>query len=197
MRGSWARSGSCCSRPRSEHRETGRPAGAGPRGSGGSGRARHLPQPREWLLRASDQGAGSSRSQVRQESMAFWLFQSRASTAASTISPSMSQRAGTPGLSSGARTSSPREASTCPPALSLRPVSVPETGYAVANCDSTRPRRAQQDKPAVRRDRPALEIGGHLLAIDGWKIERERSIFGHSGRGALVASAEMRWTTNF
>ena len=58
-------------------------------------------------------------------------------------------------------------------------------------------RRAQQDKPAVRRDRPAGEIGGHLLALYGWKIEREGSIFGHGGRGALVASAEMRWTTNF
>jgi len=31
----------------------------------------------------------------------------------------------------------------------------------------------------------------------GWKIEREKAIFGHGGRGALVASAEVRWTTNF
>ena len=58
-------------------------------------------------------------------------------------------------------------------------------------------RRAQQHQTAVRRDRPAGEIGGHLLALYGWKIEREKSIFGHGGRGALVASAEMRWTTNF
>ena len=58
-------------------------------------------------------------------------------------------------------------------------------------------RRAQQDQPAVRRDRPALEIGGHLLALYGWKIEREKAIFGHGGRGAFVASLERRWTTNF
>ena len=40
-----------------------RPAGGdpGPRGPGRAGRARHLPQPRERLLRAPDQGAGTSR----------------------------------------------------------------------------------------------------------------------------------------
>ena len=58
-------------------------------------------------------------------------------------------------------------------------------------------RRAQQHQPAVGRDRPAREIGGHLLALYGWKIEREKGIFGHGGRGAFVASAEMRWETNF
>ena len=42
-------------------------------------------------------------------------------------------------------------------------------------------RRAQQHQPAVGRDRPAREIGGHLLALNGWKIEREKSIFGHGG----------------
>ena len=46
-------------------------------------------------------------------------------------------------------------------------------------------RRAQQHQPAVRRDRPALEIGGYLLAADGWKIEQEKGIFGHGGRGAF------------
>ena len=56
---------------------------------------------------------------------------------------------------------------------------------------------AQQDQPAVGRDQPAREIGGHLLAACGWKIERERSIFGHGGRGALVVSGEMRLATNF
>ena len=44
---------------------------------------------------------------------------------------------------------------------------------------------------------PALEIGGYLLAADGWKIEREKGIFGHGGRGAFVASVERRWETNF
>ena len=50
---------------------------------------------------------------------------------------------------------------------------------------------------AVRRDQPACEIGGHLLAACGWKIEREQGIFGHGGRGALVVSGEMRLATNF
>ena len=58
-------------------------------------------------------------------------------------------------------------------------------------------RRAQQDKPAVGRDQAAREIGGHLLALYGWKIEREEAIFDHGGRGPFVASAEVRWTTNF
>ena len=58
-------------------------------------------------------------------------------------------------------------------------------------------RRAQQDQPAVRRDQTAREIGGHLLALHGWKIEREKGIFGHGGRGAFVASAEMRLATTF
>ena len=42
-------------------------------------------------------------------------------------------------------------------------------------------RRAQQHKPPVRRDRTAREIGGHLLAAYGWKIEREKGVFGHGG----------------
>ena len=58
-------------------------------------------------------------------------------------------------------------------------------------------RRTQQHQPAVRRNRPDGEIGGHLLALYGWKMEREKGIFGHGGRGAFVASAEVRWTTNF
>ena len=58
-------------------------------------------------------------------------------------------------------------------------------------------RPAQQDQPAVGRDQPALEIGGHLLASDGWKIEREKGIFGHGGRGAFVAWGEMRLEPNF
>ena len=44
-------------------------------------------------------------------------------------------------------------------------------------------RPAQQNEAAVRRDQPAPEIGGHLLATYGWKIEREQDIFGHGGRG--------------
>ena len=58
-------------------------------------------------------------------------------------------------------------------------------------------RRVQQDETSVGSDRPAREIGGHLLAADSWKIERLQAIFGHGGRGAFVASEEMRWERNF
>ena len=44
---------------------------------------------------------------------------------------------------------------------------------------------------------PDREISGHLLALYGWKIERQKGIFGHGERGALIASVEMRWTTKF
>ena len=40
----------------------------------------------------------------------------------------------------------------------------------------TEGRRAQQDKAAVRRDRPALEIGGNLLARTDWEIERQQAM---------------------
>ena len=53
------------------------------------------------------------------------------------------------------------------------------------------------DQPAVGRDQPALEIGGHLLASNGWKIEREKGIFGHGGRGAFVVWEEMRFAPTF
>ena len=42
-------------------------------------------------------------------------------------------------------------------------------------------RRAQQDQPAVGRNRTARELGGHILALYGWKIEREKAIFGRNG----------------
>ena len=41
------------------------------------------------------------------------------------------------------------------------------------------------------------DLAGLLLALYGWKIEREMAIFVHGGSGAFVASAEMRWTTTF
>ena len=55
----------------------------------------------------------------------------------------------------------------------------------------------QQDQAAVGRDRPVVEIGGHLLALNGWKIEKETSIFGHGGCGTFVASEEIRVESNF
>ena len=46
-------------------------------------------------------------------------------------------------------------------------------------------RLGQQHDPAVRGDPPAIEGGGDLLALDGWKRERQQGIVGHGGRGAL------------
>ena len=56
---------------------------------------------------------------------------------------------------------------------------------------------AQQDQPAVGRDQPALEIGGHFLASDGWQIEREQGIFGHGGVALSLLAKELALTTNF
>ena len=35
-------------------------------------------------------------------------------------------------------------------------------------------------RPALRRYQPAIETRGHLLASNGWKIEREKVIVGHA-----------------
>ena len=56
---------------------------------------------------------------------------------------------------------------------------------------------AQQDQPAVGRDQPALEIGGHFLASDGWQIERQKDIFGHGGVALSLLAKELALTTNF
>lgn len=56
---------------------------------------------------------------------------------------------------------------------------------------------AQQNQPAVRQDRNDGGIGGYFLAAHGWKIAREKAIFGHGGRGLFVASREIRSETNF
>ena len=58
-------------------------------------------------------------------------------------------------------------------------------------------RRTQQHQPAVRRDRTAREIGGHLLALYGWQIEREKGIFGHGGVALSLPRGEIRSQTNF
>ena len=56
-------------------------------------------------------------------------------------------------------------------------------------------RRAQQDQAAVGRDRPAREIGGHLLTADGWKIERQQAMFGLGG--ALRSRRLARWSAGY
>ena len=41
----------------------------------------------------------------------------------------------------------------------------------------------QQHHARIRRDAPAVESGGNLLAANGWKREREKAIFNHGGCG--------------
>ena len=44
-------------------------------------------------------------------------------------------------------------------------------------------RLGQQHDAAVGTDPPAVKGGGNLLAVDGWKAERQKVIVGHGGRG--------------
>ena len=46
-------------------------------------------------------------------------------------------------------------------------------------------RRGEQHHATVRRQAPAIERGGELLAPDGWKRERQYPIVGHGGCGRL------------
>jgi hypothetical protein len=41
----------------------------------------------------------------------------------------------------------------------------------------------QQHHARIRRDAPAVESGGNLLAANGWKREWEKAIFNHGGCG--------------
>ena len=41
----------------------------------------------------------------------------------------------------------------------------------------------QQHHARIRRDAPAVESGGNLLAANGWKREWEKDIFNHGGCG--------------
>lgn len=43
----------------------------------------------------------------------------------------------------------------------------------------------EQHHATVRRQTPAVERGGELLASDGWKRERQSRIVGHGGCGRL------------
>jgi len=54
----------------------------------------------------------------------------------------------------------------------------------------------QQQHPAVRGDASTIEGGGHFLASDGWKMERQQSIFGHGGCGSRCYVAELVSTPN-
>ena len=56
---------------------------------------------------------------------------------------------------------------------------------------------AQQDQAAVRRDQAAHEIGGHLFASNGWKIEREQDIFCHGGVALVLSGKKDASITNF
>src|SRR5690348_14528250 len=43
----------------------------------------------------------------------------------------------------------------------------------------------EQHDAAIRRDPSAIKGGSDLLALNGWKRERQQIIVGHGGRGAL------------
>jgi hypothetical protein len=46
-------------------------------------------------------------------------------------------------------------------------------------------RLGEQHDAAIRRDPSAIKGGSDLLALNGWKGERQQIIVGHGGRGAL------------
>src|SRR5580704_839245 len=46
-------------------------------------------------------------------------------------------------------------------------------------------RLGEQHDAAIRRDPSAIKGGGDLLALNGWKGERQQIIVGHGGRGVL------------
>jgi len=46
-------------------------------------------------------------------------------------------------------------------------------------------RLGEQHDAAIRRDPSAIKGGGDLLALNGWKGERQQIIVGHGGRGEL------------
>src|SRR5205814_10537192 len=55
-------------------------------------------------------------------------------------------------------------------------------GELIAETQRAR-RLGQQPGAAVGTDAPAVKGGGNLLAVDGWKAERQKVIVGHGGRG--------------
>jgi hypothetical protein len=57
-------------------------------------------------------------------------------------------------------------------------------------------RLGEQHDPAVETDPPAIEPGGDLLALDGWKRERQQAIVDHRGCGSLESRTGMALTPN-
>jgi len=54
----------------------------------------------------------------------------------------------------------------------------------------------QQHDPAIGTDPPAVKGGGDLLALDGWKRERQQVIVGHGGCGSLECRKGIASTPN-
>jgi hypothetical protein len=55
----------------------------------------------------------------------------------------------------------------------------------------------QQQQATVGRQQATVEAGRHLLAANGWKIEGEKGIVGHGGRGSFVAWIGRRLDNDF
>ena len=75
-------------------------------------------------------------------------------------------------------------------------------GYTTGPADGQLLRRAGVPPRAIGPHRRltrsgALEIGGHLLAFDGWQIEREKGIFGHGGCGRFRCRGRKPFGTDF
>ena len=56
--------------------------------------------------------------------------------------------------------------------------------------------RDQQGARIETTPKAGPEIGGHLLASDGWKIEREQAIVGHDGVALSLPGKKDVSTTN-
>jgi hypothetical protein len=57
-------------------------------------------------------------------------------------------------------------------------------------------RLGEQHDPAIASDPPAIECGADLLALDGWKRERQQAIVKHGGCGSLGCRNGMALTPN-
>ena len=75
------------------------------------------------------------------------------------------------------------------------PALVPKFGNAVGQMPgNAHPalRLGQQQHPAVRRQPPAIESCGYLLAANGWESKRNNAIVDHGGRGTFCPLSEGR-----
>ena len=166
---------------------------------GGAGKLRQKMSTRAAVMRATSMRDGAFSSRL----MVGWEHRSRPLSGAR---PTASLKRGSP------RRASQSSASSYPQAIAnMRKRSI--AGSVWTTRSGSRHSRMQPASASARPSRrsaarsstsppsdeidPPAKSAVTFLRLDGWKIERERSIFGHGGRGALVVSGEMRLATNF